>query len=93
MTLIFRVVIPFGITAFHVNALRATSLQIPKIKRNVNQCERCDGCCCQIINFSCFIFNFRLWSSGCRSRYQGPMGRLKFLKRPFCIIGEQWCQK
>lgn len=31
---------------------------------------------------------YRLWSSGCRSRYQGPMGRLKFLKRPFCIIGE-----
>lgn len=33
-------------------------------------------------------FVHRLWSSGCRSRYQGPMGRLKFLKRPFCIIGE-----
>ncbi|XP_055319189.1 potassium voltage-gated channel subfamily KQT member 4 isoform X1 [Sitodiplosis mosellana] len=31
-------------------------------------------------------FSGRLWSSGCRSRYQGPMGRLKFLKRPFCII-------
>lgn len=30
----------------------------------------------------------RLWSSGCRSRYQGGIGRLKFLKRPFCIIGE-----
>ncbi|XP_055920820.1 potassium voltage-gated channel subfamily KQT member 4 isoform X14 [Eupeodes corollae] len=31
-------------------------------------------------------FFFRLWSSGCRSRYQGSVGRLKFLKRPFCII-------
>ncbi|KAB0801013.1 hypothetical protein PPYR_05367 [Photinus pyralis] len=31
-------------------------------------------------------FGLRLWSSGCRSRYQGPMGRLKFLRRPFCII-------
>ncbi|CAO1303860.1 unnamed protein product [Diamesa hyperborea] len=31
-------------------------------------------------------FAFRLWSSGCRSRYQGGIGRLKFLKRPFCII-------
>lgn len=30
----------------------------------------------------------RLWSSGCRSRYQGGIGRLKFLKRPFCIIGK-----
>ncbi|KAK4871868.1 hypothetical protein RN001_015992 [Aquatica leii] len=31
-------------------------------------------------------FGLRLWSSGCRSRYQGPMGRLKFLRRPFCIV-------
>ncbi|CAG4978938.1 unnamed protein product [Parnassius apollo] len=31
-------------------------------------------------------FVLRLWSSGCRSRYQGSIGRLKFLKRPFCII-------
>lgn len=31
---------------------------------------------------------FRLWSSGCRSRYQGYIGRLKFIRRPFCIIGE-----
>lgn len=45
----------------------------------------------------CVLFHFdgraptnRLWSSGCRSRYQGGIGRLKFLKRPFCIIGEPW---
>ncbi|XP_016838504.1 potassium voltage-gated channel subfamily KQT member 1 isoform X7 [Nasonia vitripennis] len=31
-------------------------------------------------------FFFRLWSSGCRSRYQTAIGRLKFLRRPFCII-------
>ncbi|XP_033233961.1 potassium voltage-gated channel subfamily KQT member 1 isoform X7 [Drosophila pseudoobscura] len=31
-------------------------------------------------------FGARLWSSGCRSRYQGCLGRLKFVKRPFCII-------
>lgn len=35
-----------------------------------------------------FSLLFRLWSSGCRSRYQGGLGRMKFLKRPFCIIGE-----
>ena len=35
-----------------------------------------------------FAFNIgRLWSSGCRSRYQGFLGRLKFLRRPFCVIG------
>ena len=33
-------------------------------------------------------FFSRLWSSGCRSRYQGVLGRLKFMKSPFCIIGE-----
>jgi len=33
-------------------------------------------------------FGARLWSSGCRSRYQGCLGRMKFVKRPFCIIGK-----
>ncbi|XP_045117003.1 potassium voltage-gated channel subfamily KQT member 1-like isoform X5 [Portunus trituberculatus] len=28
----------------------------------------------------------RLWSSGCRSRYQGFWGRMKYAKRPFCCI-------
>ncbi|XP_069946650.1 potassium voltage-gated channel subfamily KQT member 1 isoform X2 [Cherax quadricarinatus] len=28
----------------------------------------------------------RLWSSGCRSRYQGFCGRIKYAKRPFCCI-------
>lgn len=28
----------------------------------------------------------RLWSAGCRSRYQGLIGRFHFAKRPFCLI-------
>lgn len=28
----------------------------------------------------------RCWSAGCRSRYQGMLGRIKFIKSPFCII-------
>lgn len=32
-------------------------------------------------------FVARLWSSGCRSRYQGWIGRLRFLRSPFCVIG------
>lgn len=28
----------------------------------------------------------RLWSAGCRSRYQGWLGRIRFIKSPFCII-------
>ncbi|KAM7307402.1 hypothetical protein ISCGN_011038 [Ixodes scapularis] len=31
-------------------------------------------------------FFCRLWSAGCRSRYQGWMGRLRFLRSPFCVI-------
>lgn len=32
-------------------------------------------------------FIIRLWSAGCRSRYQGLTGRLRFLRRPLCVIG------
>ena len=35
-----------------------------------------------------FEFIARLWSSGCRSRYQGCLGRLRFMRSPFCIIGK-----
>ncbi|CAG5131755.1 unnamed protein product, partial [Candidula unifasciata] len=28
----------------------------------------------------------RVWSAGCRSRYQGKTGRMRFLRRPLCII-------
>ena len=28
----------------------------------------------------------RLWSAGCRSRFQGWLGRLNFMKSPFCLI-------
>ncbi|CAG0900757.1 unnamed protein product [Darwinula stevensoni] len=31
-------------------------------------------------------FLARMWSAGCRSRYQGKFGRIKFLRRPFCVI-------
>ena len=29
----------------------------------------------------------RVWSAGCRSRFQGLAGRLSFMSTPFCIIG------
>lgn len=29
----------------------------------------------------------RIWSAGCRSRYQTLMGRLRFMKKPFCALG------
>ncbi|KAG8193015.1 hypothetical protein JTE90_028134 [Oedothorax gibbosus] len=31
-------------------------------------------------------FFLRLWSAGCRSRYQGWIGKLRYLRSPFCII-------
>lgn len=30
--------------------------------------------------------SLRVWSAGCRSRYQTLIGRLKFLKKPFCAL-------
>lgn len=30
----------------------------------------------------------RLWAAGCRSKYLGFFGRLKFAKKPISIIGE-----
>lgn len=29
----------------------------------------------------------RLWSAGCRSKYMGVCGRLRFIRKPICIIG------
>ncbi|CAF4563420.1 unnamed protein product [Rotaria sp. Silwood1] len=31
-------------------------------------------------------FILRVWSAGCRSRYQTVMGRLRFMKKPFCAL-------
>ena len=31
----------------------------------------------------------RLWSAGCRSKYIGVLGRLRFIRKPICIIGKQ----
>lgn len=30
----------------------------------------------------------RLWSAGCRSKYVGVFGRLRFARKPISIIGE-----
>ena len=33
-------------------------------------------------------FIARVWSAGCRSRYQSLSGRVQFVRRPFCIVGK-----
>ena len=33
-------------------------------------------------------FLVRLWSAGCRSTYMGLAGRLRFMKKPICLIGK-----
>ena len=30
----------------------------------------------------------RIWAAGCCCRYRGWSGRLKFARKPFCVIGE-----
>ncbi|GFU37672.1 potassium voltage-gated channel subfamily KQT member 2 [Trichonephila clavipes] len=41
-------------------------------------------------------FFLRLWSAGCRSRYQGWIGRFRYLRSPFCVIARrrfvEWAQ-
>lgn len=39
-----------------------------------------------MVNWFTFEFIVRTWSAGCRSRYQGLLGRLRFIKSPFCVI-------
>ncbi|ESO01883.1 hypothetical protein HELRODRAFT_66265 [Helobdella robusta] len=31
-------------------------------------------------------FSFRVWSAGCRSRYQNLSGRFLFIRRPLCVL-------
>lgn len=31
----------------------------------------------------------RIWSAGCCCRYRGWQGRLRFARKPFCVIGER----
>lgn len=33
-------------------------------------------------------FGVRIWAAGCRSRYQAWSGRLRFMRRPLCIVGK-----
>ncbi|MPC88245.1 Potassium voltage-gated channel subfamily KQT member 1 [Portunus trituberculatus] len=29
-----------------------------------------------------------MWAAGCRSKYMGFFGRIRFIRKPICIIGE-----
>lgn len=33
-------------------------------------------------------YSVRLWSAGCRSKFMGFSGRLKFARKPICLIGK-----
>lgn len=43
--------------------------------------------------FAIFIFGaefaLRVWAAGCCCRYKGWRGRLKFARKPLCILGKQ----
>ena len=40
-----------------------------------------------LVTFFGVEFLVRLWSSGCRSKYMGFNGRLRFIRKPICLIG------
>lgn len=35
-----------------------------------------------------FEYIIRIWSAGCCCRYRGWQGRLRFARKPFCVIGK-----
>lgn len=46
--------------------------------------------------FAIFIFGaefaLRIWAAGCCCRYKGWRGRLKFARKPLCMLGKPWQQ-
>lgn len=56
---------------------------------------RCDEFLCSfsVLHSPEPLFQIRLWSAGCRSKYMGFCGRLRFIRKPICIIGEQELRK
>lgn len=40
-----------------------------------------------LVGFFGVEYAVRLWSAGCRSKYIGIIGRLRFIRKPICIIG------
>ncbi len=41
-----------------------------------------------LVLFFGFEYVIRLWAAGCRSKYRGWIGRLKFARKPICLIGK-----
>ena len=41
-----------------------------------------------LVTFFGLEYAIRLWSAGCRSKYIGFIGRLRFVRKPICIIGK-----
>lgn len=41
-----------------------------------------------LVGFFGVEYLVRLWSAGCRSKYIGLVGRLRFIRKPICIIGK-----
>lgn len=35
----------------------------------------------------------RVWAAGCCCRYRGWRGRLRFARKPFCVIGTGCCRE
>ena len=42
-----------------------------------------------MVTFFGVEYVLRLWSAGCRSKYLGYIGRLRFIRKPICVIGRQ----
>lgn len=41
-----------------------------------------------LVAFFGIEYILRLWSAGCRSKYMGIMGRIRFARKPIAIVGK-----
>ena len=41
-----------------------------------------------LVAFFGIEYVLRLWSAGCRSKYMGLMGRIRFARKPIAVVGE-----
>lgn len=66
------------------------------IYRFQSQCMSCMGCLVFLmwrrqelvmVIWLMIEFSARVWSAGCRSRYQELRGRFQFVRRPLCLVG------
>lgn len=79
--------------------LSLSTLAPPLLASAISMCLGLLQICCIMISFASLIqetfaififgaeFALRIWAAGCCCRYKGWRGRLKFARKPLCMLG------